>query len=69
MSLPAPSDILQHAVYAMELNVEECGDVYTALAELKQVQCAWCVGAVCGGMHVCFGGVWVFDGLPQCSRC
>ena len=52
LSIPAPSDILQHAVYAMELNVEECGDVYTALAELKQVQCAWCVGACVWG-HAC----------------
>ena len=46
MSLPLTSDILQHTVYANELNVEECGDVYTALAELKQVQCV-CVCGVC----------------------
>ena len=38
VSLPPTPDILQHAVYANELDVEECGDVYTALAELKQVQ-------------------------------
>ena len=62
---------LRHPPACCVCNGVERGGVWRCLhctgwAEAGAV-CVVCRCRVWGAMHVCFGGGWVFDGLPQCT--